>query len=116
MIRIGLVGLGDIGLNAHLPALQRNSAVTVTGLADPIEESFPYQGHTDFLDMAGTPRWRAPRAEDFRAPYQERLAAQRAGVEAAARQRGWDFLIHRTDASAASELLALHARLAEAVA
>jgi uncharacterized protein (DUF58 family) len=85
-------------------------------IADPIEETFPYQGHTDFLDMAGTPRWRAPRAEDFRAPYQERLAAQRAGVEAAARQRGWDFLIHRTDASAASALLALHARLGEAAA
>lgn len=37
MIRIALVGLGDIGLNAHLPALLRNPAVSITGLADPIE-------------------------------------------------------------------------------
>ena len=85
-------------------------------IADPVEEAFPFQGHIDFLDMGGTPRWRAPRAEDFRARYQERLAAQRGAVEAAARRRGWDFLIHRTDASAASALLALHARLAEPVA
>ena len=88
----------------------------VVMIADPVEEIFPYQGHTDFLDMGGTPRWRAPRAEDFRARYQERLAAQRAAVEAAARGRGWDFLIHRTDASAASALLALHARLSDPVA
>jgi len=85
-------------------------------IADPVEEIFPYQGHTDFLDMAGSPRWRTPRAEDLRARYQERLAAQRHAVEAAARGRGWDFLIHRTDASAASALLALHARLSDPVA
>ena len=61
-------------------------------------------------------RDRQARAEDFRARYQERLAAQRAAVEAAARGRGWDFLIHRTDASVASALLALHARLSDPVA
>lgn len=97
--------LGGAGAEGH-----------VVMIADPVEEIFPFEGHTDFLDMSGAPRWRAPRAEDFRARYQERLAAQRGAVEAAARLRGWDFLIHRTDASAASALLTLHARLAEPVA
>jgi uncharacterized protein (DUF58 family) len=83
-------------------------------IADPIEETFPFEGHTDFLDMGGVARFRAPRAEDFRGGYQERLAAQREAVKAAARARGWDFALHRTDASAASALLTLHARLAEA--
>ena len=85
-------------------------------IADPIEETFPFDGAVDFLDIAGAPRWRAPRAENLRGPYQARLAAQRGAVEAAARVCGWDFGLHRTDASAASALLALHARLEQAAA
>jgi uncharacterized protein (DUF58 family) len=63
--------------------------------------------------MAGVAKLRAPRAENFRAGYEQRLAAQREAVKAAARARGWDFALHRTDAAAASALLALHARLAQ---
>ena len=85
-------------------------------VADPIEETFPFDGAVDFLDIAGAPTWRAPRAENLRKPYQARLAAQRAAVQAAARVCGWDFALHRTDSSAASALLALYARLEQAVA
>jgi uncharacterized protein (DUF58 family) len=103
-IGANFAGLGALGAEGH-----------VLMIADPVEEIFPFQGHLDFLDMAGTPRWRAPRAQDFRERYQERLAAQREAVRAAARSRGWDFALHRTDASAASALLSLHARLAQAL-
>jgi uncharacterized protein (DUF58 family) len=103
-IEANFAALGALGAEGH-----------VMMVADPVEEVFPYQGHMDFLDMAGKPIWRAPRAEDIRARYHERLAAQRDAVERAARARGWDFLGHRTDASAAAALLALHARLAEPV-
>jgi len=85
-------------------------------LADPIEETFPFAGAVDFLDVGGAPQWRAPRAENLKAPYQARLAAQREAVKDAARVCGWDFALHRTDASAASALLALHARLEQAAA
>lgn len=34
-IAIALAGLGDIGLHAHLPALQRNPHVRIAGLVDP---------------------------------------------------------------------------------
>ena len=104
-IEAAFAALGASGAEGH-----------VVMIADPVEEMFPFQGHVDFLDMAGAPRWRLPRAEDVRERYRERLAAQRQAVGAAARTRGWDFLQHRTDASAASVLLALHARLAEPVA
>ena len=97
--------IGALGADGH-----------VLMIADPVEESFPFEGHLDFLDMEGSPRWRAPRAQDFREQYQQRLAAQRDAVRAAAQVRGWDFALHRTDASAASALLALHARLAEPLA
>jgi len=85
-------------------------------IADPIEETFPFAGAVDFLDVGGAPQWRAPRAENLKAPYQARLAAQREAVKDAARLCGWDFALHRTDASAASALLSLHARLEQAAA
>jgi len=34
--RVALVGLGDIGITAHLPALMRNPDVTVAAVADPV--------------------------------------------------------------------------------
>ncbi len=82
-------------------------------IADPIEESFPFAGHTEFFDMAGAGRFRAPRAQDLREAYLRKLAAQRDAVRAVCRSRAWDLALHRTDQSAASALLSLHSRLAE---
>ena len=81
-------------------------------IADPIEETFPFEGHTEFLAAAGSERLRAPRAQSLRDPYLARLAAHREAVRAACVARGWGFALHRTDASAAQALLALRARFA----
>jgi uncharacterized protein (DUF58 family) len=81
-------------------------------IADPIEETFPFEGHTEFLAAAGSERLRAPRAQSLRDPYLKRLAAHREAVRAACVARGWGFALHRTDASAAQALLALRARFA----
>ena len=81
-------------------------------IADPIEEIFPFEGHTEFLAAAGRERLRAPRAQSLRDPYLERLGDHREAVRAACTARGWGFALHRTDASAAQALLALRARLA----
>ncbi len=81
-------------------------------IADPIEEIFPFEGHTEFLAAEGPTRLRAPRAQSLRDPYLERLADHREAVRAACAARGWGFALHRTDASAAQALLALRARLA----
>lgn len=90
----------------------------VVTISDPVEETFPFAGHTEFLDMAGAPRMRAPRAEQWREGYLTKLAAHRDRLRSICRARGWDLAIHRTDQSAASALLSLHGRLAgrEAVA
>jgi len=81
-------------------------------IADPIEETFPFVGHTEFLAAVGAGRLRAPRAQGLREAYLERLAAHREAIRAACRARGWGFALHRTDQSAAQALLSLHARLA----
>jgi len=81
-------------------------------IADPIEEIFPFEGHTEFLAAAGRERLRAPRAQSLRDPYLARLADHREAVRAACAARGWGFALHRTDASPVQALLALRARLA----
>ena len=82
-------------------------------ICDPLEETFPFQGHTEFLAPAEVARLRAPRAQNLRAGYLARLAAQREAVRSASARQGWDFALHRTDESAAAALLSLHARLSE---
>ncbi len=81
-------------------------------ISDPIEETFPFTGHTEFLEAGGSMRLRAPRAQSLRDAYLKRLADHREALRAACAARGWDFALHRTDQSAAQALLALRARLA----
>jgi len=84
-------------------------------VADPIEETFPYLGHTEFLMPGRNERFRAPRAEDLRLGYLARLAEHREQVKSLANSVGWGFALHRTDHSPAAALLALHARLSAGV-
>jgi uncharacterized protein (DUF58 family) len=81
-------------------------------ISDPVEETFPFVGHTEFVEAGGPARLRAPRAQELREAYLKRLAAHREAIRAACARRGWGFALHRTDQSAAQALLALRARLA----
>ncbi|MGA2045686.1 MAG: DUF58 domain-containing protein, partial [Roseiarcus sp.] len=80
-------------------------------IADPIEETFPFQGHAEFVGADGALRLRAPRAQGLREAYLARLARHRDAVRAACAARGWGFAIHRTDKPAVQALLALRMRL-----
>ncbi len=80
-------------------------------IADPVEETFPFAGHTEFIDVDSDARLRVGQAETFRSDYMARLAAHRDAVASAARRRGWSFLPHRTDRPASEALLALRTRL-----
>ena len=80
-------------------------------IADPVEESFPFAGHMEFVDPDNGARLRAGQAEDFRALYVTRLAEHRERIRAAATRRGWSFAVHRTDKPASAALLALSLRL-----
>jgi uncharacterized protein (DUF58 family) len=80
-------------------------------IADPVEESFPFSGNTEFVDVDSPQRLRAGQAERFRKDYIERLAAHREAIGAAARKRGWTLSLHRTDKPATEALLALKIQL-----
>jgi uncharacterized protein (DUF58 family) len=80
-------------------------------IADPVEESFPFEGNTEFVDVDSRARLHAGRAETFRETYLQRLALHREAIGAAARRRGWSLSLHRTDRPAAEALLALRVKL-----
>jgi len=80
-------------------------------IADPVEESFPFSGNTEFVDVDSPHRLRAGQAEIFRKDYIERLAAHREAIGAAARRKGWALSLHRTDRPATEALLALKVQL-----
>ncbi len=80
-------------------------------IADPVEETFPFAGHTEFLDVDSSERLRVGQAESFRNIYVSRLAAHRDAIATAARRRGWSVLPHRTDRTGSEALLTLRMRL-----
>ena len=83
----------------------------VVMIADPVEESFPFTGHMEFLDVDSDARLRVGEASTFRADYINRLAAHREAIREACLSRGWSFSVHRTDRPASEALLALRVRL-----
>lgn len=80
-------------------------------IADPVEETFPFSGHTEFRDVDTPARLRVGDAASFRDDYVKRLAAHRDALRQAAQSRGWSFAVHRTDRPASEALLALRMRL-----
>ncbi|WP_417773523.1 DUF58 domain-containing protein [Stappia sp.] len=78
---------------------------------DPVEESFPFSGRTEFLDPETGFRLTSGKAEAWRTAYADRLAAHRDAISDVARRAGWSFLVHHTDRPAAEPMLALHSRL-----
>lgn len=80
-------------------------------IADPIEETFPFSGHTEFVDVDSAATMRIGHAESFRTEYVRRLAAHRDAIATIAHAKGWSFAVHRTDRPASEALLVLRTRL-----
>ena len=94
--------LADTGMRGHL-----------IQILDPIEETFPFSGRTEFRDPETGSRLVAGRAEEWREAYGERLAARREALARLTQRIGWSFILHHTDRPASEPLLILHRRLTE---
>jgi uncharacterized protein (DUF58 family) len=96
-------------------AIESFSAHGVRGhlvmITDPAEETFPFTGTTEFIDVDSPARLRAGQAEAFRQEYIRRLALHREAIAASVRRRGWSLTLHRTDRPATEALLALRVQL-----
>jgi len=93
-------GMASRGARGHL--------VMIT---DPVEEIFPFTGHTEFRDVDSSARLRVGEAQSFKSAYVQRLDEHRERLREAARSRGWTFALHRTDRPASEALLALRMQL-----
>lgn len=97
---------------ATLRAMAGRGAIGhMVAIADPVEETFPFAGHAEFLDVDSPARLRIGRAESIREVYVQRLAAHREALRSACQSRGWSFALHRTDRPASEALLGLRMRL-----
>lgn len=111
--RTQMVVIGDLlsdpeEIRANIQAMASRGAFGhVVMIADPVEETFPFTGHTEFLDVDSDARLRVGEAQTFRSDYIARLARHRDAVREACRSRGWSFAIHRTDRPASEALLNL---------
>lgn len=81
-------------------------------IADPVEEIFPFEGETVFLDTDSHISLRAGRAQAWRDAYVERLARHRDEIARAAESVGFSLHLHRTDRPAAEAALTLSFALA----
>lgn len=101
--------LGDPqALGERLTQLSSNGAAgALLMIADPVEETFPFEGETLFLDTDSRASLRAGRAQSWRDLYVERLARHRDAVADAAERAGFSLHLHRTDRPAAEAALAL---------
>lgn len=93
----------------------RFAARGLKGLAiqvlDPAEETLPYEGRVRFFGIAEESDWLVSRVDDVRHAYQERLAAQQAGLLEILQRVGWRTTFHRTDHPAQTALLTAYQAL-----
>jgi uncharacterized protein (DUF58 family) len=99
-------------IETTLKAIAAEGAVgELVAVVDPIEETYPFSGHVEFLHPGGEVRFVTPSAETLRDSYLARLAAHRDRLRQICGRLGWRMSLHRTDASPAEALLALRMRL-----
>ena len=89
----------------------RGASGLLVMIADPVEETFPFAGHVEFLDVDSSATLRVGRAESWRAEYEKRLAQHRARIAEIARAHDFSLILHRTDRPASEALLVLRGRL-----
>lgn len=94
------------------------AAAGVTGhvvqIADPAEETLPYDGRIEFLGMGSPLKYLAKKTEALREDYVAAYRAHREGLKQLTRGLGWSFTLHRTNETPASTLLPLHLRISGA--
>ncbi len=91
-----------------LAASDRGVSGALLQILDPAEEAFPFAGRSVFESMGGALRHETQEAGGLRVRYLARLADRQDRLAKLARQTGWTWSVHRTDAPAQAALLWLY--------
>ena len=89
--------LAEAGLKGH-----------TVQIADPAEESLPFDGRNEFLGFDTASTYLARKTENLRADYEKAYGAHRQSLRDLARSLGWTFTVHRTDEAPTRCLLPLY--------
>jgi uncharacterized protein (DUF58 family) len=92
--------LAESGLKGHL-----------VQIADPAEETLPFNGRNEFLGLDTASTYLARKTEHLRDRYVKAYADHRQALKDMARSLGWTFTVHRTDEAPTRCLLPLHAHV-----
>ena len=99
-LRPHLARLAEAGLKGHL-----------VQIADPAEETLPYDGRVEFLGVDRKINYLSQRTENLRAAYVSAYTAHRDGLRDLSRSLGFSFTVHRTSEQPTPCLMALHAQI-----
>jgi uncharacterized protein (DUF58 family) len=83
----------------------------VMQIADPAEETLPFDGRVRFEGMEGEGGMLIGRVESIRADYRQLIDSHRAAIADIARAVGWTAAVHHTDHPPQAALLALYEAL-----
>jgi uncharacterized protein (DUF58 family) len=95
--------LAEAGLKGH-----------IVQIADPAEESLPFDGRNEFLGLDTASSYLARKTETLRSAYAKAYTDHRQMLRDLARSLGWTFTIHRTDEAPTRCLLPLYTHISGA--
>ncbi len=100
-IRRSWTMLAEAGLKGH-----------IVQIADPAEETLPFDGRNEFLGLDTSSTYLARKTETLRSAYEKAYADHRQALRDLARSLGWTFTVHRTDEVPTRCLLPLYTHVA----
>ncbi len=95
------------------PLFKRGVRGHLVEVIDPVEEDFPYAGHTVFTHPLTDERITSNRAESVATDYRRAFLGRRDALMNAAKQFGWTYTISRTDKPATLALVKIHSAFAQ---
>ncbi len=96
-IRQSFNAIAAVGVKGH-----------VVQVFDPIEETFPFKGRTEFTDTNSHNKLIIGQAQTLRQAYTEKLQSHRSQLRDLTKALGWSFTVHHTDKSPNKMLMGLH--------
>jgi uncharacterized protein (DUF58 family) len=101
-IKKALTPLAQSGVRGHL-----------VQIADPAEETLPYDGRIEFVGLDSPKKFLASKTQNLRNDYLKAYANHRETLRQLASRLDWSFTVHRTDQPITRCLLALYAKIGD---
>ena len=95
--------LAEAGLKGH-----------IVQIADPAEETLPFDGRNEFLGLDTSSTYLARKTENLRTAYVKAYGDHRQILRDLARSLGWTFTVHRSDEAPTRVLLPLYTHISGA--